>query len=118
MLARLFWGVAFFSLTTAVHAAANWFPESLVNIKSANKDSMTMLGELAVSGSKVMFFMLCVYAFYKCVMTISHGIEEAKKNEGGLMAVFGVHTVMAFMYLTISITCGYLGFTMATKFSL
>lgn len=112
-----FWGLTACFVATTTYAD-KWFPESMVNKNSANKEGMTLLSENVVRGSQLLFFILCVGAFFKCVMTISHGIEEAKKNEGGLMAVFGSYAVMSFVYLTISITCGYLGYTMTTKFSL
>ena len=47
-----------------------------------------------------------------------NGIEEAKKSEGGSLAVFGTFTVMAIIYLAISIATGYLGYNIITKFQI
>ena len=98
--------------------ADGWFPTSLVEKNTANKDGMTLFSTLLVKGFKILIFVVCIFSFYQFVMTISHGIEAAKKSEGGLMAVFSSYAVMSFIYLSISIVCAYLGFTAVSNFSL
>lgn len=103
---------------STAYADDSWFPTSFVGKNVTNKDGMTVFSNLLVSGFKLLLFAICIYSFYQFVMTISHGIESAKKNEGGLMAVFSSYAVMSIIYLVISIVCAYIGFTAVTKFGL
>ena len=100
----------------AVHAS-DWFPKALVNNMADNKDAMTIFADILKKGFTILLFVLCLVTFFKFVTTVSHGIEEAKKNEGGLLAVFSSYAIMAFIFLTISLVCGYLGFNVVSKFS-
>lgn len=103
-------------LTSAVHAG-DWFPKALVKDAQGDKDALTMFGDLLKKGFTLMLFVVCLLTFFKFVTTVSHGIEEAKKNEGGLLAVFSSYAIMSFIYLSISLTCAYLGFNVVSKFS-
>ncbi|STX55524.1 Uncharacterised protein [Legionella beliardensis] len=104
-------------MTTSVQAA-DWFPTALVGKNTTNKEAMLVFSDLLVKGFKILLFVVCIVSFYQFVMTVSHGIEAAKKSEGGLMAVFSSYAVMSFIYLSISIVCAYFGFTAVTNFSL
>ncbi|STX81567.1 Uncharacterised protein [Legionella busanensis] len=106
------------SLLTASVQAADWFPTALVGKNTTNKEAMVVFSDLLVKGFKILLFVVCIVSFYQFVMTVSHGIEAAKKSEGGLMAVFSSYAVMSFIYLSISIVCAYFGFTAVTNFNL
>lgn len=117
--AKVSWLIASaFMLLTNTAQAGDWFPKALVDQKSTNKEAMVMFSDIIVKGFKILLFVVCIVTFVKFVTTVSHGIEEAKKNEGGLMAVFTSYAVMSFIYLSISIVCAYLGFTAVSNFSL
>ncbi|WP_051555222.1 hypothetical protein [Legionella fairfieldensis] len=103
----------------APNASANddWFPTTFVGTVT-NKEGMTFFSEKLIQGFKLLLFAICIYCFYQFVLTVSHGIEAAKKSESGLMAVFSSYAVMSFLYLAISIASAYFGFTAVSKFSL
>ena len=107
-----------FSLFTPFAYADQWFPTAFVGKNTTNQEGMVVFSGLLVNGFKILLFAACVYTFYQFVMTVSHGIEIAKKSEGGLMAVFSSYAVISIIYLSISIACAYIGFVAVSKFSL
>ena len=101
-------------------AANDWFPKvpAADDMSSGGKSAMTITGNYVKQGMSLILFIVSVGMFVKFIGTVSHGIEEAKKNEGGSLATFGTFTVMAIVYLAISIATGYLGYTIITKFQI
>ena len=104
----------------ALFAESNWFPKVAASddMTTGNKSAMTVLSNVVKQGLMILLFIVSVVMFTKFIATVSHGIEEAKKHEGGSMAVFANFAVMGIIYLAISIATGYLGYTIITKFSL
>jgi hypothetical protein len=115
-------GLALVSLSYAPVLLANsdWFPKVAASddLTTGNKSAMTVLSEVIKKGLMILLFIVSVVMFTKFIATVSHGIEEAKKSEGGSLAVFANFAVMGIVYLTISIATGYLGYTVITKFSI
>lgn len=99
---------------------SGWFPQvpASDNIVGNGKTAMTVTGNYVKQGMSLILFIVAVGMFIKFIATVSHGIEEAKKSEGGSIAVFGTFTVMAIIYLAISIATGYLGYNIITKFQI
>lgn len=113
------------ALTSVIYAPVmlagnDWFPKvpAADDMTSGGKSAMTITGNYVKQGMSLILFIVSVGMFVKFISTVSHGIEEAKKNEGGSLAVFGTFTVMAIIYLAISIATGYLGYTIITKFQI
>ena len=104
----------------ALLAGNDWFPKvpAADDMSSNGKSAMTVTGNYVKQGMSLILFIVSVGMFIKFIATVSHGIEEAKKNEGGSLAVFGTFTVMAIIYLAISIATGYLGYNIVTKFQI
>ena len=100
--------------------SSGWFPQvpASDNIVGNGKTAMTVTGHYVKQGMSLILFIVAVGMFIKFIATVSHGIEEAKKSEGGSIAVFGTFTVMAIIYLAISIATGYLGYNIITKFQI
>jgi len=101
-------------------AASDWFPKvpAADDMSSGGKSAMTIASNYVKQGMSLILFIVSVGMFVKFISTVSHGIEEAKKNEGGSLTVFGTFTVMAIIYLAISIATGYLGYTIITRFQI
>lgn len=99
---------------------SGWFPQvpASDNMMGNGKTAMTVTGNYVKQGMSLILFIVAVGMFIKFIATVSHGIEEAKKSEGGSLAVFGTFTVMAIIYLAISIATGYLGYNIITKFQI
>lgn len=100
--------------------ATDWFPKvpNADDMSTGSKSAMTVTSNYVKQGMSLILFIVAVGMFIKFIATVSHGIEEAKKNEGGSLAVFGSFTVMAIVYLAISIATGYLGYTIITRFQI
>lgn len=115
-------GAAFAALsyTPVMFAANDWFPKvpSADDMSTGSKSAMSITSNYVKQGMSLILFIVSVSMFVKFISTVSHGIEEAKKNEGGSLAVFGTFTVMAIVYLSISIATGYLGYTIITHFQI
>ena len=101
-------------------AANDWFPKvpAADDMSSGGKSAMTIASNYVKQGMSLILFIVSVGMFVKFISTVSHGIEEAKKNEGGSLTVFGTFAVMAIIYLAISIATGYLGYTIITRFQI
>ena len=101
-------------------AANDWFPKvpAADDMSAGGKSAMTITSNYVKQGMSLILFIVSVGMFVKFISTVSHGIEEAKKSENGSLAVFGTFTVMAIIYLAISIATGYLGYTIVTKFQI
>ena len=101
-------------------AANDWFPKvpAADDMSAGNKSAMTIASNYVKQGMSLILFIVSVGMFVKFISTVSHGIEEAKKNEGGSLTVFGTFAVMAIIYLAISIATGYLGYTIITRFQI
>lgn len=101
-------------------AANDWFPKvpAADDMSAGGKSAMAVTSNYVKQGMSLILFIVSVGMFVKFIATVSHGIEEAKKSENGSLAVFGTFTVMAIIYLAISIATGYLGYTIITKFQL
>ncbi|KTC94862.1 hypothetical protein [Legionella feeleii] len=97
-----------------------WFPKVAAadDMSQGSKSAMTVLSSVVKQGLMILLFIVSVVMFTKFIATVSHGIEEAKKHEGGSLAVFANFAVMGIVYLTISIATGYLGYTVINKFQL
>jgi len=97
-----------------------WFPKvpAADNMASNGKSAMTVTSNYVKQGMSLILFIVAVGMFIKFIATVSHGIEEAKKSEGGSLAVFGTFTVMAIIYLAISIATGYLGYNIISNFQI
>ncbi|KTD78886.1 MULTISPECIES: hypothetical protein [Legionella] len=108
------------SYAPALWADSGWFPKVAASddMTQGNKSAMTVLSNVVRQGLMILLFIVSVVMFTKFISTISHGIEEAKKHEGGSLAVFANFAVMGIVYLTISIATGYLGYTVIDKFKL
>lgn len=108
------------SYAPALFADSGWFPKVAASddMTSGNKSAMTVLSNVVKQGLMILLFIVSVVMFTKFIATVSHGIEEAKKHEGGSMAVFANFAVMGIIYLVISIATGYLGYTIITNFKL
>lgn len=109
------------SYAPALFAAdSGWFPKVAASddMTSGNKSAMTVLSNVVKQGLSILLFIVSVVMFTKFIATVSHGIEEAKKHEGGSLAVFANFAVMGIIYLVISIATGYLGYTIITNFKL
>ena len=106
--------------TPFIYAANDWFPKvpAADDMTNGGKSAMTITGNYVKQGMSLILFIVAVGMFVKFIATVSHGIEEAKKNEGGGLAVFGTFAVMAIIYLAISIATGYLGYSIITKFQI
>lgn len=118
------WGsriaLAFISCNYApVLFADGWFPKisNADDISDGSKSMMTVASNYVKEGLGLLLFIAAVASFIKFINTIQHGIEEAKKNEGSMVA-FGTFAVMGITYLAISIIAGYVGYSMVTKFKL
>ncbi|EHL30515.1 hypothetical protein [Legionella drancourtii] len=79
---------------------------------------MTVLTNVFKKGAMLILFALSVLSFIKFIQTILHGIDEAKKSQGGSMAEFTNYAVMGILCLTLSIAAAYGAYTMVTKFKL
>lgn len=108
------------SYAPVLFADSDWFPKVAASddMTSGNKSAMTVLSNVVKQGLMILLFIVSVVMFTKFIATVSHGIEEAKKHEGGSMAVFANFAVMGIIYLVISIATGYLGYTIITNFKL
>ena len=108
------------SYAPALFADSGWFPKVAASddMMSGNKSAMTVLSNVVKQGLMILLFIVSVVMFTKFIATVSHGIEEAKKHEGGSLAVFANFAVMGIIYLVISIATGYLGYTIITNFKL
>lgn len=97
----------------------NWFPKisNADDISDGNKSMMTVTGNYVRQGLGLLLFIAAVMSFIKFITTVSHGIEESKKNDGSMVA-FGTFAVMGITYLAISIVAGYVGYSMITKFKI
>lgn len=95
----------------------NWFPkpDSTMDM-SSGQSGMTIIGNLLKKGGTIFLFVAAIVMFVKFMSTASHGIEVAKKNEGSLTD-FTSYILMAIIYLAMSLTAGYLGYSVITKFS-
>ena len=115
---------AVLALTAITYApitlANSWFPKvpNADDLTTGTKSAMGITSNYVKQGMSLILFIVSVGMFVKFIATVSHGIEEAKKSENGSLAVFGTFTVMAIIYLAISIATGYLGYTIITKFQL
>ena len=101
-------------------ASGDWFPKvsAADDMSQGGKSAMVIASTYVKQGMSLILFVVSVGMFVKFIATVSHGIEEAKKSEGGSLAVFGTFTTMAIVYLAISMATGYLGYTIITKFQL
>ena len=101
-------------------AANDWFPKvpAADDMSTGGKSAMTITSNYVKQGMSLILFIAAVGMFVKFISTVSHGIEEAKKSEGGSLTVFGTFTVMAIVYLAISVATGYLGYTIITRFQI
>jgi hypothetical protein len=101
-------------------AANDWFPKvpASDDMSTGGKSAMTITSNYVKQGMSLILFIAAVGMFVKFISTVSHGIEEAKKSENGSLTVFGTFTVMAIVYLAISVATGYLGYTIITKFQI
>ena len=108
------------SYAPAMMAANDWFPKvpAADDMSAGGKSAMTIASNYVKQGMSLILFIVSVGMFVKFISTMSHGIEEAKKSENGSLTVFGTFTVMAIVYLAISIATGYLGYTIITKFQI
>ncbi len=109
-----------FSYAPVTMAAESWFPKvaSTDDMTTGGKSAMVIASTYIKQGMSLILFMASIAMFVKFISTVSHGIEESKKSEGGSTAVFGTYTVMAIIYLGIGMATGYLGYTIITKFQL
>ena len=98
---------------------SSWFPK-IASDDDATKtgDIMGLVARKVTQGLTVLLFIVSVVMFIKFAQTISHGIEEAKKHEGGSLAVFANFAVMGMVYLSIGIGTAYIGYTMVSNFIL
>ena len=112
--------LAAFAYAPITLAASDWFPKvpAADDMSTGGKSAMTITAYYVRQGMSLILFIASVSMFVKFISTVSHGIEEDKKSEGGSIAVFGTFTVMAIVYLAISIATGYLGYTIITKFQI
>lgn len=113
-------GLGFMALNYApVLFADNWYPRisSADDISDGTKSMMSVVSNYIKQGLAILLFIASVMSFIKFITTVQHGIEEAKKNDGSMIA-FGTFAVMGITYLAISIVAGYVGYTMTTKFKL
>lgn len=115
-------GLAWISLSyaPALFAESGWFPR-VSQAEDMTKDgnsAMKVLSNLVKQGLMILLFTVSAVMFVKFINIISHGIEEAKKNEGGSLAVFANYAAMGIMYLTMSLVTGYLGYNVITNFKL
>jgi len=101
-------------------AASDWFPKvpSADDMSNGGKSAMTITSNYVKQGMSLILFIASVSMFVKFISTVSHGIEEAKKSDSGSLTIFGTFTVMAIVYLAISIATGYLGYTIITRFQI
>ncbi|KTD23932.1 hypothetical protein [Legionella maceachernii] len=99
--------------------ADNWVPKitDADNIGDGSKSMMTVASNYVKQGLSLLLFIASVVSFIKFITTIQHGIEEAKKNDGSMVA-FGTFAVMGITYLAISVVAGYVGYSMVSKFTL
>lgn len=118
---KFYWGgVATLGLlfSSEGFAAKEWFPKTYVQSFVDNKDGMTAFSEIVVKGLKVLLLCVSVGALFKFASTVSHGIDEAKKAEGGMMAVFSTYAAMSLVYLLLSLGTAYLAVGVLGNFSL
>lgn len=119
-----FWQTTFillnFIYTSSLFAATDWFPKvsAADDMSAGDKSAMVIAANYIKQGMALILFIACVSMFIKFISTISHGIEEAKRNEGGSITTFGTYSVMAIVYLAVSIATGYVGYTIITKFQI
>ena len=120
ILTRMLAGFVSLNYAPVLLADSGWFPQvpASDNMVGNGKTAMTVTGNYVKQGMSLILFIVAVGMFIKFIATVSHGIEEAKKSEGGSLAVFGTFTVMAIIYLAISISTGYLGYNIITKFQI
>jgi hypothetical protein len=100
--------------------ADGWIPKIVDSddISDGSKSMMTVTGNYVKQGLGLLLFIAAVVSFIKFITTIQHGIEEAKKNDGSMVA-FGTFAVMGITYLAISVVAGYVGYSMVTtKFTI
>jgi hypothetical protein len=104
----------------ALFAEANWFPKVTTadDMTKGNQSAMSVLANNSKKGLMILLFIVSVVLFIKFISTVSHGIEEAKKHEGGSLAVFANYAVMGILYLAMSIAAAYVGYTMINSFSI
>lgn len=98
--------------------AADWFPKVAVTDDMTKGGIMKVVISEAKTGLMILLFFISVALFVKFISTVSHGIEEAKKVEGGSLAVFANYAVMGVLYLSMGIASAYVGYTMITNFSI
>lgn len=101
-------------------AESNWFPKVAQSddMTQGTRSAMSVLSGVVKQGLMILLLIVAVASFLKFISTVSHGIEEAKKHEGGSLAVFANFAVMGIVYLTISLATGYLGYSVISKFAL
>lgn len=106
--------------TSSLFAAAEWFPKapSADDMSTGGKSAMDIAANYVKKGMGIILFITCVMMFIKFITTVAHGIEESKKSEGGSVTTFGSYTVMAIIYLAMSIATGYVGYSVITKFAI
>lgn len=99
--------------------ADSWFPKisNADDISDGSKSMMSVTGNYVKQGLGLLLFIAAVMSFIKFIITVQHGIEESKKNDGSMVA-FGTFAVMGITYLAISIVAGYVGYSMITKFKI
>ena len=114
-------GLACTSLySSSLFAGTEWFPKvpSADDMSTGSKSGMTIMATYVKQGMGIILFIACVMMFIKFITTVSHGIEESKKSEVGSVTTFGSYTVMAIIYLAMSIATGYVGYSVITKFTI
>lgn len=116
-------GIAWMGLVyaPALFSADNgWFPrvDAVNDMTKDGNSPMKVFANVVKQGLMILLFIVSAVMFVKFISTISHGIEEAKKSEGGSLAVFANYAVMGIIYMSMSIVTGYLGYSIITNFKL
>lgn len=115
---KIFTGLGLFTYQIQSFAV-DW----MIKVKDAedliqgNKTSIDVAMEYCKKGMSILLFTVSFFVLISFVKTISHGIEEAKKNENVSIMVFSTYSVMATIYLSIGLATGYMGYAILTKFS-
>lgn len=99
--------------------AVNWMPKVSDGdgLHDGSKTIMDLVMDYCKKGMGIVLFVAAIYLLLKFISTISHGIEESKKNEGGSMTVFATYAAMSVIYLSMGLAVGYMATTILTKFS-
>lgn len=111
--------LAFISLNYAPALfAKDWFPkvEASDDMTQKGNSAMKVLSSNMKKGLALLLLAVCAGSLFKFVSTVSHGIEEAKKSENGSIAIFANYTIMAALYLAMSIGSGYVALSMINNF--